>query len=85
MSDQNENEYLTTLPIDLARLARQLGTSDLAMTDTGEERTVRCLDPNVTPEQLKAAVDAHNAAPEPTPMERLQAQIDDLTDLLLGM
>lgn len=72
----------TTRPIDEAQLDTELGGIGVASLRIGDEVTITA---DVDEDVLQAAIDAHiPAPPPPTRIEQLQAQVDELTDLLLG-
>lgn len=62
------NTVSTDKPINVGQLSAELGGAPLQLHPaTGPERAVTCLDDSVTEEQLEAAIDAHDAQPEPEP------------------
>lgn len=72
-------------PINLGQLAAELADppAPLSMSDDGAERAVTCHADAIAPAALQAAVDAHAPAPPPpTAASLLQAQVDELSDLL---
>lgn len=72
----------TARPIDEGQLDAELGDVGVTSLRVGDEVTVTADVPQAT---LQAAIDAHiPAPPPPTRIEQLQAQVDELTDLLLG-
>lgn len=83
----------TARPIDLVQLGEELAAAvglaepvGLSMSDNGEQRTIRCDNEAITETILDDVIDAHTPAP-PTPGvgSRLQAQVDELTDLFMEM
>lgn len=73
-------------PIDPMQLTNELGgISIIVSEDEGGGYTITCHDESVTQETLAAVVEGHTPAPPPPSEDaRLQAQIDELTDLLLS-
>lgn len=86
------SQYATTRPVDLRQLGTELGgeagPAPLSMVDAGDgNRVLVCHDPSITPARFKAAVDAHvpaTPATAPDPAD-IQAQVDDLADLVLEL
>lgn len=75
----------TTRTIDLAQLASEVDCDALSARTADGSTTVTCHAGSLTNAQLQAAVDAHTPAPPPlTATQLLQAQIDELTDLMMG-
>lgn len=77
----------TTDPVDLAQLTDELNGASLSARLDDDGTTITCHDPEITETELQAAIDAHEPPPAPPTAEEhlasLQAQIDEITDLIL--
>lgn len=82
----------TAKTINLGQLSVELGGVGLSMDDYGDHRVVSG---EVSQASLEAAIEAHDAQPHPAPeppeppppgpARLLQAQVDELTDLMFAL
>lgn len=78
--------FTTTVVVDLGQLSTELGTDALTMSSADGTNEISCHDPAITQAQLEDAVSTHVPAPPTlTPVQVLQAQVDELADLILTM
>jgi hypothetical protein len=76
---------LSQLGIEVAAAAGLPGPVELSMKDKGTERIVTCDVEAVTQTILDDCIDVHvPGPPPPTEGEGLQAQIDELADMMMG-
>lgn len=77
----------TTADVDLAQLAAEMGGAPLTAVTDETGTIVTCMVLDVTVEDLEAAVTAHTPTPPPAPLDpvAVQAQLDELADLVMGM
>ena len=76
---------LGQLDAEIAAVAGLPTPPGLTASAIGSETTVRCDHPAVTQTILDDAIDAHVPAPPPPSVEaNLQAQIDELADMMMG-